>query len=80
MKIHPEPGDSRPPGPAALWVAARRARVPGSCHSLTGTGARGRGATVSPAPVVPLSRVAGDTVGLMKGLGIDPAYVSGGSR
>jgi len=30
MKIHPEPAGARPPGLAALWVAARRAREPGS--------------------------------------------------
>ena len=36
-------------------------------------------AAIGPAPVVPLSQVAVDTVGLMEALGIDRADVSGGS-
>ena len=68
---------TRPPGPAA---PVRTGPEPGGCRSLTGAGARsGGGTAVVPAPVVPLSQAAGDTVGLMDALGIDRADVSGGS-
>ena len=49
-------------------------------RSLTGAGARAVGdAAVGPAPVVSLSQVAGDTVGLVEALGIDRGHISGGN-
>jgi hypothetical protein len=57
----------RPGGPGLLLAAHGR----GSTHG------RARGAAVVPAPVVPLSQVAVDVIGLMEDLGIDRADVSG---
>jgi hypothetical protein len=55
---------ARPPGLAALWVAARRDRCPAAARSRAQERAGGD-AAVSPVHV-PLSQVAGDTVGLIK--------------
>ena len=64
--------DACHPGLAVLRVAARRARVPGSGHLLTGAGARGRGRRRSARPrLCHGAQVAGDTVGLMEALAVD---------
>jgi pimeloyl-ACP methyl ester carboxylesterase len=66
---------SRPDSPVGGGQAGP---VPGSGRSWAREHACGN-AAVGPAPVVPLSQVAGDTVGLMEALGFDRADVSGGS-
>ena len=53
-------------------MAAQAGPEPRLRRSLTGAGARAGGvAAIRPAPVVPLSQVAGDIVCLMEALGID---------